>query len=49
MDSDERMKLGDLLNKAASKTDDSTDGVIGLEVDLLAAPDFCMLGKVECR
>ena len=35
------MKLGDLLNKAASKTDDSTDGVIGLEVRCAArAPDF---------
>ena len=41
MDNDERIKLGDLLNKAASKTDDSTDGVIGLEVRCAArAPDF---------
>ena len=41
MDSDQRNELGDLLNKAASKTDDSTDGVIGLEVRCAArAPDF---------
>ena len=41
MDSDQRNELGDLLNKAASKTDDSTDGVIGLDVRCAArAPDF---------